>query len=618
MPESAKDENIDLVDESEDSSKKIKETLIETEASSEPEPVLKKSQDAYTKVDNSSTSTLFPSAYRDGGLNGSLGLSYLSNGYDSARSSTSQDKLMQEYMLGYKGNIYSPRLLDYSIMGLLRYQDIDTKINEETSKTKVESQDYKVDLNFLRDSRVPFRVYAQKSDRPTSVVYEAGLIKSLNKSESAGLSGSIDFNYFDFTYSAANSDTQYESLFNLEDRNTKSYRNSIRKKEENYNFQLDYSNIEDTIQRDYANANRITTNSVEDNINLIYRWDINDDFKFDTYSYYTEKEYAGSESYASATTSANANLRWDPKTKHSASIGIDSFKIEDTFSTTESMSVRQAYGYKITKNLNVSQQSDYTIVTSDIISTESMSVGSGLNYSENISKDTRINSSLSGNVRSYRSDNNASADGNKYTVYGRAGIGHNIDSLNSQLSVNTGYNKSNSTLGDHDERYNVGLSFTTMMFSLIRNNFNASYYKEQTTLRYLDIFIDRNINTIIVDDYISNTSQVGINGSLTTKIGASYSSIENGMTKIERLNPKGDLNFKYRFSPKLIFTSDSHIDTDVIYDILTYRSNNSLAFSSQKTKISLGYNYSRIISGENSEFINGNSYTLQARFERRF
>lgn len=564
------------------------------------------------------TPILLASTYKDSGFYGSLGLSYLLNEYNSANSKSSQSDFMHEYKLGYKGNIYSPKLLDYSLMGLLRYEDIDIKVNDGTSKTKVESQDYKVDLNFLKESKIPFRVYAQKSDRPTSVVYAAGVIRSLNTYESAGVSGSIDFNIFDFTYSAANTDSEYESVSNREDRSTQTYRNAIRKRDDNYNFQLDYTNTNDLFQRDYADGNKTTTKSVENNTNLVYRWDINDDFLFNTYSFYREKEFVGTESYSSATTSATANLNWQPKNKHSASLSLDGFTIEDTFNTTKSVSVRQSYAYKVTKDFTISQQSDYNIVTSNLNVTKSMSVGSGLNYIKVITQDTRINVSLTANVRSNTSDSNTSVNSDMHTYYARAGLGHDMGYINSQLNVNTGYYGSSSTSGEKDDRYNADLSLATILFSLIRNHFSAAYYKEKAALRYADVFIDRKINKINVDDYISNSSKIGINGSITTKIGVSYSNIENGVTRTEHLNPKGALNFKYRLGPKLFFTSDMHVDTDLIYDIMTYRSNNSLAFNSGKTNISLGYNYNKIVSGKNSDLAIMDSYTLQARFERKF
>lgn len=566
---------------------------------------------------------LLATTYKDSGLYGSLALSYLSNGYNSARSKNSQNDFMQEYKMGYRGNIYSPKFLNYSLMGILRYEDINSKVNDGTSKTKVESQDYNANFNFIQGSKMPFRIYARKSDRPTSVVYSAGALKSLNNSEAMGVSGSINFNIFDFTYSVANTDTKYESILSSEDRNTKSYKSSIRKRDENYNFQLDYSNINDIYQREYTDQNKTTTTvtntkSTENNINLVYRWDISDELLFNTYSYYRDKVFSGSEYYSSATTSAAANLNWVPKTKHTASLSLDAFNIEDTFNSTKSVSVRQSYGYKITKNLNLSQQSGYNIVTSDGSSTQTMNLGSTLSYRKDISKDTRMNLSAGANIISNTSDSNTSTDTNRYTYYGRVGVGHNMGYINSRLNINMGYNGSRSTSGEMNERYNVDLSVMSILFSLIRNNLTTSYYKEKAKLMYDYTLLNREITRMSVDDYISNTSRVGINGWITTKLGVSYSSIENGVIKTERLNPKGDLNFKYKLGPKLLFISDMHVDKDLIYDMTTYRSNNSLAFNSRKTKISLGYNYNKIVSGKNSDMASMDSYALQVRFERNF
>lgn len=564
------------------------------------------------------TPVLFAAKYKDGGFYGSLGLSYLSNGYKTAKTKNSQNSFIQEYRLNYNGNVYSPKFLNYSLMGMLRYEDIDTKADNHTAKTKTESQDYKVNLNFLKESKIPFSIYAQKSDQPTSIVYATGVIKSSNYYESAGASGSIDFSIFDFSYSAVKTDTKYESESNSEDRNTNTYRNSIRKRDKNYNFQLDYTNINDISQREYTDRDGTTTETTENNIKLVYRWDINDKFLFNAYSNHREKDFIGTESYSTITTNANANLRWVPKTKHSASLSLDGFNMEDTYNTTKSISMRQSYAYKVTKNFNFSQQSDYNIVTSNLSSTQSMSLGSGLSYVKVLSKDTRINLSLNANMMSYTGDSNTSVNSERYTYSGRAGIGHSIGSLNSTLNLNTNYSGSNSTLGEIDERYNIDLSLVTILFTLFRNNFKASYYKEKAKLRYTDLFVDRKNTRVNLDDYISNSSRIGINGSLTTKVGASYSSSDNGTTKIERLSPKVDLNFKYRLGPKLMFTSNLHADRDLIYDIVTYRANNNLSFNSRKTKTSLGYNYNKTVSGSNSDLATVDSYTLQIKFERKF
>ena len=86
------------------------------------------------------------------GFYGSVGLTYISNEY-SNKTKNAQKNFMQEYKLGYRGNIYSPKLVEYSVMGILRYEDIKSKINDVSGKTRVQSEDYKLDFNFLKNTK---------------------------------------------------------------------------------------------------------------------------------------------------------------------------------------------------------------------------------------------------------------------------------------------------------------------------------------------------------------------------------------------------------------------------------------------------------------------------------
>jgi len=560
------------------------------------------------------TPILNATIYKDSGAFGSLGLSYLSDKYSSDSTESSSENFLQEYKLGYKGIIYSPKLLDYSILGTLRYEDISTDISGVASDTKSDSQDYKINLNFLRESKIPFKVYAQKSDRPISVVYANTVNRSLQDSQSAGISGAVNLNIFDLTYSVSSFSGKYESLLSTEIRDTKTYRTSLRKNEKNYSFQLNYSNVKQIIEKEYVDGNKTILQSAESNIDLRYVWGISDALKLNTYSYYRDNE-----AFSTATASASVNLSWNPKTEHRGSISIDIFNIEDDYDGTQSININQSYGYSMTKNLNFTQRANYNKITSGSIIGETMSLGSGINYVKAISKDTKINCSANANARSNSNDSNTSSLSSiTYTYSGRAGVRQNLNSINSKLNMNLGYYGSTSSLSDSSDRYNAGLSLTTTFFSLIKNHFNSTYYKEETKLNYLNTSITRDVSRITIDDNIKYSTRIGIKGRISTNVGISYSNIKNESETITRTMPKCDIKFRYKLRPKLRFDSGFHIDKDLTYDIMNYSLDSKLAFSGRMTSVSIGYNYNKMVAGGSGDISNRESHRMQVKFERRF
>ncbi len=554
----------------------------------------------------------------DRGLFGSIGYHYMYNDYRTSRIKNSQAKFMQEYKLGYRGNIYSPKLLDYSVMGLLRFENIKSDTNGIKGETKIDSEDYKLDFNFLKNSKTPFRITAQKTTRPVSVLYVNTLTRSQNDVQSIGISGSIRLNIFDITYSASDRSGVFESLLRVEDRETRLYKAALRKSDKDYNFQLGYRNINQIYTRDNADLSKSVTDNKEKNINLLFKWDINDDFTFNTYSYYKENEYRSSESLSSTTTSASASLLWNPKTKHSATISLQAYNLEDNYYTMNNISMNQGYNYRVTKNLMFSQQSNYSIVESNSVMSDNMSLGTGLSYTKPLSSTTRL--SLSGNInyRTNSNDANNSLNADTYRYYARIGLNQKIDSLNSSLSIGLNYDSSISTLEEENERKNAYLTLMTAISRKLSNNFRASYNDEQTKLIYKDGFLDRDVTTINIEDNINYKSRIGFKGNLTSKIGVYYSYTNNNFTEVTRLIPKCDIKFDYRLGDKLIFKSSFHVNKDLSYDILTSRFDNKLTFKSRYTMISLGYNYNKIISGESNQISTRDTHIMQASYVRKF
>ena len=181
-----------------------------------------------------------------------------------------------------------------------------------------------------------------------------------------------------------------------------------------------------------------------------------------------------------------------------------------------------------------------------------------------------------------------------------------------------GYDGSNSTLDEYNERSNANLSFVTKISSKMSNNFNTSYHTEKTRLKYGLDFLDRDVETINIRDNINYRSRIGLKGNIRVNAGVNYSYTNNNNVLITRIMPKCDINFNYRFGQRVAFKSTFHIDKDLTYDITTSRFDNLLSYNSRYTVFSLGYNYNKIIAGVNSEISSRDGHIVQAKFVRKF
>lgn len=569
-----------------------------------------------------STPSLCAKHYSDDGLYGSFGFSYMTSNSKSGDNERSLETFLQQYKLGYNGIIYSPRLLRYRLEGILNYQNKNTVNNASESKTKIDSRDYKVDLDFLQSSKFPFRIFAQKGESPVSTTSTNSVSSSLSNSQSLGISGSVKLNIFDLSYNASNNSGTNESALIKQDRDTKKYGVSIKKQENTYDYKLEYDNTNQVSQREPIDGTKTVVSDEKDDINFLYNLKISDTINLKTRSRYTNNNYSSANTVSTyAIASANADLRWDPKTKHNGSVSVQVFNMTGDGYTTDSISISQNYGYKILNNLSFNQNSNYNAVNSGSSSSQRIGLGSGLGYSKIIrNENPRVSLSANTNVSTESNSNNTgtSSDTTKYSYGGSMRAVQKFNSLNSELNMDTKYNGQNSSYGSDSERYGATLSLSTTLLSKVKNRLSVSYDEEKSTMVYSNKSYTREISRIYINDNINYSTRIGIKGSLNINAGISYSYIVNDSDVVTRIFPTSGANFNYNIGRKWAFNSSLNVDKDLIYDTMTIRSNSGLIFSGRNTKIFFGYNYNNMTSSINNQTLTSDTQSLRATFTRTF
>lgn len=580
-------------------------------------------------------STLDAMSYRDRGMYGSLSLSYAEDIYAGSGSINSQAKVLQEYKLGYKGNIYSPKLLEYNLETIFRYEDVTNQISGNNTQSKIDSQDYKVSASFIKSTKMPFNLYYKTVDRPTSFIYGNTVSKYTQKLESKGISGSIDFGIFRFNYRSTYDDDIFETNTSVDYRVRKYSELSASKNENNYKITLKYNHLDQSTTSEVVNVSSRVIAEMYDRANLSYLWNISESLKLNANMSYYDSKYLLSESFA-----LNANLAWSPKDNYSASISAnststkqyindinefgDNFQTQDT---TTSLGMNQNFSFSITENLNFTESLSYLEYGSVNNSGENSSINFGLNYRMNISDTSKAN--ISGNISGRDTSLYAinASDGNKTTsdeqsiAYSlQAGLSKQIESGDSRFRVTLRHSGSQSLLNVNKNSM-LNLNLTSSLWQIIHNNLaftysidNSSYTNSNT----LGENRNNEVSRISVSDSINYNTRLGIKGETLTAISATYSLIDNNGIKITRIVPKISLGINYRFWQRLMFKSSMGAYKDLSYDFLNYYTNTGINYKIGKTAFSMSYAYNMTGFESGTEMINIEKSKFDVKIIRRF
>ncbi|MDD3506571.1 MAG: hypothetical protein PHX65_08515 [Sulfurimonas sp.] len=544
--------------------------------------------------------------YPDRGFYGSLNFMYITDEYKTSSDHNKEENFLQEYKLGYAGNIYSPRLLDYNIEALLRFENEDMSRNEEIVKQKSYGEDYKVNLNFIKDTKFPFTVYANKSEKPVNTVYSAYTTNYSYETKGEGITGSLNFNPYSFTYGATTTKTTAEFSDRLLDTTSTSYNGSFRYNKDAHNFQANYLHSVIDNEQNYINDEITSINQVKDTLNLSHTWRPSDDFILNSRASYENDEY-----YARETIDAGVDLNWRPKdAKYDAYLSLLGTTMEygDTLNgqkyVFDSMNINQRFNYRATDSITLSQGAMFFFYDSPTStgSNSYIDLDATHNYNTTILSDMPFNLTskvgVQKNDSSIKSTYNGSSTSTststkRYDLNINARTKKNFSKINSDLTLNGGYFHSLYSTDREEQRYNIGAYFLSRIFSIVNNNLTARY--TQTNIS-TEPAIDggdtkiTNSQTNIMESLDFNF-RLGVRGRVGFRVGVEYVNTKSDTQSTSRVDPRAEMNLNYRLFKSWMFDASARISE--IYNTLEHSGNANLTFRAGKTSFLMGYQYNK-------------------------
>ncbi|MDT8337670.1 MAG: hypothetical protein RQ763_00580 [Sulfurimonas sp.] len=544
--------------------------------------------------------------FPDRGFYGSLNFLYTDDNYINSGSENSKENFLQEYKLGYAGNIYSPRLLDYKIEALLRFDKEEVTRDTETIKQNSNGEDYKVNLNFIKDTNFPFTIYANKSERPINTVYSAYTTNYAYDTKSEGATGSLNFNPYMFTYGATTTKTTAEFRDRLQDTKTTAYSGSFRYSEGAHNMKANYLHSILDNEQNYINDEIISVSQTKDVLNLSHTWRASDDFTLNSKASYENDEY-----YARETIDAGVDLNWRPKeADYDAYLSVLGTTMEygDSLGgqkyVFDSVNVNQRFNYRLTETITLSEGAMLFFYDSPT----SKGSNSYVNLDATHKYDTTIFSDMPFNLTSragvQKNDSNIESiyDGNststktsteRYDISLNARAKKSFPKINSDLTLTSGYFHSLYSTDREEQRYNFGIYFLSKIFDIFNNNITARYTQTNMSAEPSADEGDTKSSysqTNIMESLDFNF-RLGVRGRVGFRVGAEYINTKSDAVSSSRVDPRAEANLNYRLFKNWKFDASARISE--IYNTLEHSGNANLTFSAGKTTFLMGYQYNK-------------------------
>lgn len=519
-----------------------------------------------------------------------------SSGYEQ-----SKQKYVQMYRLGYAGNVYSPRLLDYTLEGVLKYDNEDMQSNGNKNTVKNDNYEYKLDLDFIKGTKYPFTIYANTQSTPVTAVNYNSVTYSKYDMESRGVNGSMDFTPFKVTYGASNSIGVSESSYSSQTTETTDYQTAFMYETKKQDLRIAYQHTEEKIIFNIADSNITngdTTMQGQDLLNIFHRWSISDYWKLNSAISYQQDNF-----YATKNTNANVDLEWTPQAKYSASLNMTGSKFEYSEGAMNMYSINQDFRYKVTPTLTISETIFASTIDSDVMSSDSTNLILRANhiYDKTIFQDTslKINTSLNAQesdlkTASYRENNSTSTNITKeiYNLNVNLGTSTPLPSIKSSAYFRTAYSQMLSSEDEEQQTYNINLSISSKILSIISNSIDARYVQSDSIFyRSTGEAVNNSATLRSLSESVSVPLRLGIRGSVNLRVGVTNMvTANNGITR-SSTSPMANLNLNYRFFTKLMFRSDLSINQS--FDTLTYTGSANLTYEVGKTFLSMSYQYNK-------------------------
>ncbi|MCK9472119.1 hypothetical protein [Sulfurimonas sp.] len=551
-------------------------------------------------------SRLAANDYPDGGLYGSLNYLYIQDDYTNSGRENSKENFLQEYKMGYKGNIYSPRLLDYSLEGLIRFDTEKLQRDKETSKRKTYGEDYKAYLDFIKDTKVPFTIYANKTQRPVNTVYSAYSTNYQYETSGEGVTGSLKFEPYMVTYGATTIKTVAEFSDRLQDSRTTTYSSSFRYNKEKHNVQANYSHSILENEQNYINDEITSINQVKDIFAISHNWKASDAFNIDSTASYENDEY-----YARETMDAGVNLNYRPKNAdYDTYLSFLGTTMEYGDLTGgekyifDSLNINQGVNYRVTPSITLSESAMAYLYDSTTSSGSNsyVNLDATHNYATTIFSDvsftlvSRVGVQKNDSIVKTILDANSTTtktSTERYNIQLTARGRKNFPSINSNLNIDSGYYHSLYSTKREEQRYNFGLYFLSKIFSIVNNNITARYSHTNTIPAPSLITPEgrSSYSTTNIMESLDFHFRLGARGRIRFRVGAEYVNTKTDNETNSRVDPRAEMNMNYRFFNNWMFDASARINE--AYNTLEHSGNANLTFKAGKTSFLMGYQYNK-------------------------
>ncbi|MDQ1245187.1 MAG: hypothetical protein QG567_510 [Campylobacterota bacterium] len=542
----------------------------------------------------------------DKGFYGSLGFLYMEDKYINGSTESTRENFTQEIKLGYEGNIYSPRLLDYTIEGLLRYDNENNQRDDYTSKQKNVGNDYRANLNFIKETKFPFTVYANKSERPINTVYNAYSTNYIYETSSEGVTGSINLEPYMFTYGVINTKTIAEFSDRLQNQQTNTYNTSFRYSEGAHNLQANYSHAIQENQQTYINDAITSVNQVKDMLNISDTWKASKDLMVNSTASYQNDGF-----YQSETKDVGLDLYWRPEgadydgslSVYGSSMNFGSELSGDKY-ILDSTNVNQMFNYRVTPTITLSENAMlYTYDSTNAKgSTSYVNLDASHYYDTTFFNDvpfvllSRIGVQKNdSDVKTTFEDNSTttSTSVERYNFDVNARVKKELPSIDSSLNFDSGYYHSVSSIDQEEQRYTFNLYLLSKLFSIVNNNISARYMQTNTSSKSMttDEVTKNSYSRTSLMEMLDFYFNLGIKGRVGFKVGAEYENMKTNNESMSRVSPRGEMNLNYRFLQSLMFSSSARVSE--LYNTTEYAGNANLTFNAGKTSFLMGYQYNK-------------------------
>lgn len=166
---------------------------------------------------------------------GSVGLEYVQDKSNSTSRNTKTTSLSKVVNLGYNDFIYSPNLLEYAIHTKFDSKESKTTNNDQEADSSSEATDYKLRIDFLKNSRYPVSLNVTKSAKPKTDTNSSGILETNFNQEDYSLTGAV---YLDKTF-----DMNYVISTNTRESTTATTKQNVADNTYNFNVNKSFGNL---------------------------------------------------------------------------------------------------------------------------------------------------------------------------------------------------------------------------------------------------------------------------------------------------------------------------------------------------------------------------------------